>query len=201
MGQSTSMANSRRQRRKASMPQLRGKRSFAFCRGGLENASSNGDGDGDSNSGLPSVVYSSSSSAGSSAAGPAAPPATGASSRALAASSRGTLSQLANRILLRRLEGSSASSGRAGAHSPGIWSMLHRDEHGHLFSEPYGSPHTSFIDPEAVERADLTHEMVRYVQRSNYTAPIVQPKRILDVGCGTGRWAKEMARDFPKARV
>ncbi|RKP25815.1 S-adenosyl-L-methionine-dependent methyltransferase [Syncephalis pseudoplumigaleata] len=45
------------------------------------------------------------------------------------------------------------------------------------------------------------HEMVHYVQRRNYIAPIDQPKKILDVGCGTGRWVKEMARDFPKSRV
>jgi ubiquinone/menaquinone biosynthesis C-methylase UbiE len=34
------------------------------------------------------------------------------------------------------------------------------------------------------------HEMVRYVQRRNYIASIDQPKKILDVGCGTGRWVK-----------
>src|SRR5579875_2433872 len=35
----------------------------------------------------------------------------------------------------------------------------------------------------------------------NYLAPIEQPRRILDVGCGTGQWAFELARQFPHAEV
>jgi SAM-dependent methyltransferase len=35
----------------------------------------------------------------------------------------------------------------------------------------------------------------------NYHAPLTRPKNILDVGCGTGRWAQEMARTFPDANV
>ncbi|KAI9593687.1 S-adenosyl-L-methionine-dependent methyltransferase [Syncephalis fuscata] len=57
----------------------------------------------------------------------------------------------------------------------------------------------SMLDYESAERADLMHEMVHYVQRRNFIANIDQPKKILDVGCGTGRW--EMARDFPKSRI
>lgn len=37
--------------------------------------------------------------------------------------------------------------------------------------------------------------------RGNYLAPLASPATILDVGCGTGRWAMEMAQQFPQARV
>lgn len=35
----------------------------------------------------------------------------------------------------------------------------------------------------------------------NYAAPIGSPSSILDVGTGTGRWAREMAITFPNANV
>jgi SAM-dependent methyltransferase len=43
--------------------------------------------------------------------------------------------------------------------------------------------------------------MLRFALRGNYAAPLVNPRGILDVGCGTGRWALEMARQFPQANV
>jgi ubiquinone/menaquinone biosynthesis C-methylase UbiE len=52
-----------------------------------------------------------------------------------------------------------------------------------------------------LERLDFQHHIFRHVLRSNYLAPIERPKDILDAGCGTGRWAMEMADQFPQARV
>jgi SAM-dependent methyltransferase len=43
--------------------------------------------------------------------------------------------------------------------------------------------------------------MLRYLLRGNYAAPLNNPASILDVGCGTGRWATEMAAVFPRANV
>ena len=40
-----------------------------------------------------------------------------------------------------------------------------------------------------------------YVAQGNYRAPIRQPRAILDVATGTGIWAREMAVEFPQARV
>lgn len=54
---------------------------------------------------------------------------------------------------------------------------------------------------EEVNRLDLQHYILRYLTKSNYFAPIGQPESILDVGCGTGRWASEMAELFPQASV
>ncbi len=42
---------------------------------------------------------------------------------------------------------------------------------------------------------------MRAVLKGNYAAPIGQPTAVLDVGCGTGRWAMEMAAQFPGANV
>ncbi|GCE07456.1 class I SAM-dependent methyltransferase [Dictyobacter aurantiacus] len=52
-----------------------------------------------------------------------------------------------------------------------------------------------------VNRLDFQHYMLRYAMRSNHLAPLQQPKSILDVACGTGRWAQEMAAEFPQAQV
>ncbi|HEU5200846.1 MAG TPA: methyltransferase domain-containing protein, partial [Ktedonobacterales bacterium] len=56
-------------------------------------------------------------------------------------------------------------------------------------------------DPQEVQRLDFQHFMVRQELHGNYLAPLDQPKSILDVGCGTGRWAMEMAAEFPGAKV
>lgn len=50
-------------------------------------------------------------------------------------------------------------------------------------------------------RLDLQHYLLRYVLSGDYVAPIGQPASILDVGCGTGRWCGDMARQFPGASV
>ena len=34
-----------------------------------------------------------------------------------------------------------------------------------------------------------------------YTAPLNDPKDMLDLGTGTGIWALEMAEEFPKAHI
>jgi SAM-dependent methyltransferase len=43
--------------------------------------------------------------------------------------------------------------------------------------------------------------MLKQVLRGNYLAPLSKPASILDVGCGTGRWALDLAAEFPAARV
>lgn len=64
------------------------------------------------------------------------------------------------------------------------------------------SPYLLPKDLEESSRLDLQHYMLRYVLRGNLTAPIgPAPRDILDVGCGTGRWGGEVARQFPGANV
>ncbi len=68
-----------------------------------------------------------------------------------------------------------------------------------LADDPYVLPK----DMSEVNRLDFQHFMLRYALRGNYVAPL-QPRQvrsIIDIGSGTGRWAREMAAQFPHARV
>ncbi len=67
----------------------------------------------------------------------------------------------------------------------------------HLRDTPYVLPK----DAGEIQRLDFQHFLLRYGLQSNYLAPIQNPLSILDVGCGTGRWAMELAQEFPQANV
>ncbi len=63
---------------------------------------------------------------------------------------------------------------------------------------------SSYVMPNDVQetnRLDFQHYLMRHVVQRNYLAPLADPKGILDVGCGTGRWAREVAEAFPRAKV
>ena len=63
---------------------------------------------------------------------------------------------------------------------------------------------SSYVMPNDVQetnRLDFQHYLMRHVLQRNYLAPLQDPRGILDVGCGTGRWAQEMALSFPRAKV
>jgi ubiquinone/menaquinone biosynthesis C-methylase UbiE len=64
-----------------------------------------------------------------------------------------------------------------------------------------GSPYLLPKDDAEIHRLDFQHYMLHAALRSNYLAPIGQPRDILDVGTGTGRWALEMALAFPAANI
>jgi ubiquinone/menaquinone biosynthesis C-methylase UbiE len=66
-----------------------------------------------------------------------------------------------------------------------------------LTNTPYVLPK----DKAEGDRLDLQHYLIRHVAQGNYRAPMRQPRAILDVGTGTGIWAREMAQQFPRARV
>ncbi len=57
------------------------------------------------------------------------------------------------------------------------------------------------MEAEVVNRSDFLHIMLRAALGANYLAPINAPSYILDVGCGSGRWVREMAGEFAGARV
>ena len=67
----------------------------------------------------------------------------------------------------------------------------------YLLAAPYVLPK----DLEESNRLDFQHYAIRYALRGNFAAPISNPRSILDVGTGTGRWARELATLFPLARV
>lgn len=64
-----------------------------------------------------------------------------------------------------------------------------------------GVPYALPSDLSEMNRLDFQHYVLRQAFKGNYAAPIRNPDSILDVGAGTGRWAKEMAAVFPAAQV
>jgi len=55
--------------------------------------------------------------------------------------------------------------------------------------------------PAEIDRLDVQHYALREALDGNYRAPIDSPRRILDVGCGTGQWGFELCAEFPEAHV
>ena len=57
-------------------------------------------------------------------------------------------------------------------------------------------------DSTETDRLDFQYEILKYAfSGRNYFAPLENPKRILDIGTGTGLWAMEMGDEFPDAEV
>ncbi|MFI5273701.1 MAG: class I SAM-dependent methyltransferase [Ktedonobacterales bacterium] len=83
------------------------------------------------------------------------------------------------------------------ADAPTSRSLFSLGGRSHLANAPYMLPK----DDLEINRLDFQHYMLRYALRGNYAAPLRAPASILDVGCGTGRWALEMARLYPQANV
>jgi ubiquinone/menaquinone biosynthesis C-methylase UbiE len=67
----------------------------------------------------------------------------------------------------------------------------------HLRNLPYMLPK----DVGEIKRLDFQQFLLRYGLQGNYLAPLRNPLSILDVGCGTGRWAVELAVQYPNANV
>lgn len=69
------------------------------------------------------------------------------------------------------------------------------------------APYLLPYDDGEFTRLDFEHHLVRQAFKSNVLAPVGQlpqahqPQMILDVGMGTGRWALEVATQFPTATV
>lgn len=56
-------------------------------------------------------------------------------------------------------------------------------------------------DLHEANRLDLQHLAMHEYFGTNIFAPVTAPQRVLDMACGTGRWAMEVARQFPQAQV
>ncbi|PSN66925.1 S-adenosyl-L-methionine-dependent methyltransferase [Corynespora cassiicola Philippines] len=80
--------------------------------------------------------------------------------------------------------------------------MRHRFENGrryHKFREgEYWGPN----DEQQNDQLDIAHHMfILMLGNKLHLAPIVSPLKILDLGCGTGIWAIDMADEYPGAEV
>jgi ubiquinone/menaquinone biosynthesis C-methylase UbiE len=64
-----------------------------------------------------------------------------------------------------------------------------------------GIPYLLPKDDEEINRLDFQHFMLRSALGGLCAAPIRYPHAILDVATGTGRWAIDMAKVFPRATV
>jgi ubiquinone/menaquinone biosynthesis C-methylase UbiE len=51
------------------------------------------------------------------------------------------------------------------------------------------------------DRLEAQNHLFKLAAGGLYRAPVRQPRAILDVACGTGIWAREMALAFPRAQV
>jgi len=64
-----------------------------------------------------------------------------------------------------------------------------------------GIPYVLPRDLDEMNRLDFQHFVLRQAFKGNFVAPVENPYAILDVGTGTGRWAREVATVFPTANV
>ncbi len=63
------------------------------------------------------------------------------------------------------------------------------------------APYLLPADFDETNRLDMQHFMLRTAFHGDVMAPVTAPQAILDVGCGTGRWAREQAMQFRQANV
>lgn len=55
--------------------------------------------------------------------------------------------------------------------------------------------------PAEIDRLDIQHYIMLETLGTNHVAPVEAPRRVLDVGSGTGQWAYDMCREWPEAHV
>ncbi|KAL6150105.1 hypothetical protein ACJQWK_02815 [Exserohilum turcicum] len=109
-------------------------------------------------------------------------------------------SRQASSTTSRSMAGPTTATRLAPTHSPTMRCVVCCNKASISIGPSLTSSHTQ---PE-IERLDMQHVILTALfHQRNYLAPLKQkrPKRMLDIGCGTGKWCFEMANEFPKCRV
>ncbi|RPA82441.1 S-adenosyl-L-methionine-dependent methyltransferase [Ascobolus immersus RN42] len=86
--------------------------------------------------------------------------------------------------------------------SPSVFDYVY--ENGRRYKSDRGTKGEYLLpnDEKEQERLDLTHHMYRIMLKGElFKAPIKKPKRVLDLGTGTGVWAIDFGDLFPDAEV
>ncbi|KAI9597219.1 S-adenosyl-L-methionine-dependent methyltransferase [Syncephalis fuscata] len=74
-------------------------------------------------------------------------------------------------------------------------------EEGRRFHGEQNAPYPMPNDSSEVDRLNAQHHVIKRLLNGNYMSKLNNPRRILDVGSGTGIWAKEMAEEFPQCEI
>ena len=82
-----------------------------------------------------------------------------------------------------------------------VW-IFRRRQRTTTVSDPTATGDYLFGESAAeTSRLNFQHYMFRLAFNGDYSAPIQAPTDVLDVACGTGRWARDVARRFPSANI
>ncbi|KAH8599213.1 S-adenosyl-L-methionine-dependent methyltransferase [Bisporella sp. PMI_857] len=80
--------------------------------------------------------------------------------------------------------------------------MKFREENGRRYHSFGSTEHWGPCDEDALDQQDISHHFWTLLLKGElYTAPVKNPQRILDVGCGTGIWVIDVAEKHPEADV
>lgn len=80
--------------------------------------------------------------------------------------------------------------------------LNYRYENGRRYHAYHEGQYLLPNDEVEQDRLDMVHHIYKLLLGGElFRAPLIQPQRVLDMGCGTGIWCIEFADDFPEALV
>ncbi|KAI9596798.1 S-adenosyl-L-methionine-dependent methyltransferase [Syncephalis fuscata] len=74
-------------------------------------------------------------------------------------------------------------------------------ETGRRFHGDKNAPYPLPNDSSESDRLDRQHFIINHLINGNHMGKLANPQKILEVGSGSGTWAKEMAEEFPQSEI